>query len=422
MGITVLRFFQAASLLAFGILLTFSFSGIHLTRKSLLHSITLFIICGFLQIVVYCQFSETTVWKVYPLITHVPCVVFLRTIYRKRITITVTSLTIAYLFCQPAKWMRILAFHLSKNLAVEYTVHICVLAVTGILLTKLFAPVISRILQKNTSNAFVWGVIPTVYYLYDYATGIYTSLLHERTRIAIEFMPLLLCIMFIMFCTIYYYENEKRIKLEKKEQIIQIVLEQQLKETEAIKRREKESRILRHDMRLILNNLSLCVNNGDLEAAKKMLADHIAVIDKKDVRHFCSNAMINYILSDFEKRCQEKQIKFIHTVELDDALDIDEVSFLSILSNAMDNAVNAQGELPATNRCIRLILKNEKNKLLLSVKNPYFRKPTIIDGLPVSSKPNHGYGTQSIRYMTEQMGGKCQFILEEQQFVLRVVI
>ena len=245
---------------------------------------------------------------------------------------------------------------------------------------------------------------------------------HIYQPVAIEFMPLLLCIMFIMFCTIYYYENEKRIKLEKKEQIIQIVLEQQLKETEAIKRREKESRILRHDMRLILNNLSLCVNNGDLEAAKKMLADYIAVIDKKDVRHFCSNAMINYILSDFEKRCQEKQIKFIHTVELDDALDIDEVSFLSILSNAMDNAVNAQGELPATNRCIRLILKNEKNKLLLSVKNPYFRKPTIIDGLPVSSKPNHGYGTQSIRYMTEQMGGKCQFILEEQQFVLRVVI
>ena len=175
-------------------------------------------------------------------------------------------------------------------------------------------------------------------------------------------------------------------------------------------------------MRLILNNLSLCVNNGDLERAKKMLAEHITVIDSTDVRQFCSNTMINYVLSDFEKRCREKQIKFIYTVELDDAAEIDEISFLSIISNALDNAVNAQKELPAANRCIRLILKNEKSKLLLSVKNPYFKKPMIIDGLPVSSKPNHGYGTQSIRYMTEQMGGKCQFVLEEKQFVLRVVI
>ena len=216
MGITVLRFFQAASLLAFGILLTFSFSGIHLTRKSLLHSLILFSICGLLQIVVYCKFSETTVWKIYPLITHIPCVVFLRTIYRKRITITVTSLAIAYLFCQPAKWMSILAFHLSENVAIEYTVHICALVVTGILLTKLFAPVISRILQKNKNNTYVWGVIPAVYYVYDYAAGIYTSLLLGRARIAIEFLPVLLGIMFIMFCTIYYYENEKRIKLEKR--------------------------------------------------------------------------------------------------------------------------------------------------------------------------------------------------------------
>ena len=100
---------------------------------------------------------------------------------------------------------------------------------------------------------------------------------------------------------------------------------------------------------------------------------------------------------------------------------LDEVLFSSILSNALDNAINAQAALPEEQRTVTLMLKDSGGKLLLSVKNPYKNRPVFIDGLPVASKQGHGYGTQSIRYMTERLGGKCRFVLQDNIFVLQIV-
>jgi sensor histidine kinase regulating citrate/malate metabolism len=104
---------------------------------------------------------------------------------------------------------------------------------------------------------------------------------------------------------------------------------------------------------------------------------------------------------------------------------VDEITFSSILSNALDNAYNAQKELLPAHRTIRVLLKTTKEgKLLLSVKNPYKKAPLIVDGMPVSTDRTgeHGFGTQSIRYLTEQLGGNCRFSLEEGQFVVQVIL
>ena len=70
------------------------------------------------------------------------------------------------------------------------------------------------------------------------------------------------------------------------------------------------------------------------------------------------------------------------------------------------------------------MLKSSDGKLLLSVRNPYKDKPILVDGMPISpaASQGHGYGTKSICYMTERLGGNCQFVLEENQFVVRVII
>ena len=98
------------------------------------------------------------------------------------------------------------------------------------------------------------------------------------------------------------------------------------------------------------------------------------------------------------------------------------ILFCSILQNALENAFNAQLLLPPEKRQVRLLLKTMGNKLLLAVKNPFDQMPVFSDGLPVSNKPDHGYGTQSIRYMTERLGGNCQFTVQDGLFVLRVIL
>lgn len=69
-----------------------------------------------------------------------------------------------------------------------------------------------------------------------------------------------------------------------------------------------------------------------------------------------------------------------------------------------------------------LDLNDDDIKLLISVKNPVKNKPVFVDGLPVSSEAGHGYGVQSIRYLTEQLGGNCQFTVDNNVFTLRIVL
>ena len=79
---------------------------------------------------------------------------------------------------------------------------------------------------------------------------------------------------------------------------------------------------------------------------------------------------------------------------------------------------------PEKDRLIRLMLKDSDGKLLLSVKNP-FRSDDHLDyvnQIPAREKDGHGYGTQSILYMTEKLGGKCQFSVQNDLFILRVVL
>ena len=86
----------------------------------------------------------------------------------------------------------------------------------------------------------------------------------------------------------------------------------------------------------------------------------------------------------------------------------------------MDNALNAQDGQDEGD--IRLLLKNSNGKTLLCVKNTFRKAPLFRNGIPASFREGHGYGVQSILYITEKLGGNCQFTIEDNWFILRVVV
>ena len=221
---------------------------------------------------------------------------------------------------------------------------------------------------------------------------------------------------FLFFCTIYYKGYEEKADLERREQIIHITIEQQTRELETARRNEQEVRILRHDMRLFLDSLAVSIQSGEHEKALDLIQAYASRTNVAPLQRFCSDSTINYILSDFSEKCQAKQIAFTRVIQVDETL------FASILSNALDNALNAQAAFEPQQRSIRLMLKTVEGKLLLSVKNPVKDPPVFADGLPVSKRKGHGYGAQSIRYMTQRLGGNCQFSVQDGMFILRVVI
>ncbi len=408
-------------ILLFGVLLSVGFAGVSLTRKNVLKTLLFCILLGAVQGILLLALDENIVWKTYPLITHLPLVLLMVFSFGKRPVTAIISVFTSYLFCQPAKWFGVLSFAIWDSKVVEYSVRIAVLLIVFVLSLKFLSHTFAEIFEKDTKSVCIFAIVPTIYYVFDYSTVVYTSVWLDNNRIAAEFLPFFLCIVFTVFCIIYYGEYEKKSDAERKEQIIRITVEEQAKELEAIKRSEREIKMLRHDLRLFLSTLAVCVETDNKDTAMDLIRSYTEQVDATKSKRFCANDTVNYVLADFAAKCEAHEVKFVHAIGVDTIYE-NEIMISSILSNALDNALNAVTELPKEERSVSLTLKMAYGKLLLSVKNPISKTPVFTNGHPVSNKKGHGYGTQSIRYMTEKLGGNCQFTVDDEIFIMRVII
>ena len=71
---------------------------------------------------------------------------------------------------------------------------------------------------------------------------------------------------------------------------------------------------------------------------------------------------------------------------------------------------------------IKLDMRMNEEKLLISLKNTYADKPDFMNGLPYTSEAGHGFGTKSIWYVAEKLNGSCQFSVTDTYFILRVIL
>lgn len=420
---TALFYLHYALTLLAGVALSAAFCGVSFAKMKNLGRITgILLFCGAAQLVAYYLLGEARVWKLYPLLVHAPLVMFLCLVYRKRLITALAAVCLAYLCCQPSKWFGLLTDALIGNETVVWIVRILVTLTVVFLGLRYFADNITEIFQKDTRSVLIFSIVPFVYYLFDYIVVVYTNLWLKYYQVTSEFLAFFLCLVFMVFCLIYYREYETKMQLQQQHRLIEITVSQQAKEIEAIRQSNLETGLLRHDMRLLLSNLSVSLEQNDLDTARKLIAGYTTLVDSASVHRYCENDTLNYILTNFESKCREANVAFHTTIEID-GLRVNEIMFSSIISNALDNALNAQSELPQDQRQIQLLLKESGGRLLLSIKNPFLTPPEkFIDQIPVSTREGHGYGTQSILYMTEKLGGKCQFSQQDSTFVLRVIL
>lgn len=416
-----LVYLHYALLLIFGIVLSFCFAGITLDKNSITKISLVFLFSAVSQIIFLITLGEDFVWKIYPLITHLPLIFVLTYFYKERLVTVIASIATTYMLCQPAKWFGVFFFALSESVIIETIIRIVILVSILFAGIYYFSSTISTIFHKETRNFLVFSIVPIIYYLFDYTTGVYSQSWGTFAESVNEFLPFMLSLVYLIFCFFYYKEYEQKLESNQNERIMKIIINEMNKEIELIKNTEKEIRIMKHDMRWLLNNIKTCLDNGDMQSANKFISSYTAQIDTATIQHFCTNSTIDYVLRGFASKCIANDIDFQHQVELD-SLGIDEIMFSTILSNALENAFNAQLNLPKEKRKVSLMLKKRNNKILLSIKNPYDIEPIFLNEMPISKDIGHGYGTQSIVYLTNKLQGNYQFTTEDGYFILRIVI
>lgn len=368
MFIDILNIVHNATTLLFGVFASAAFLGIRLNRKNNLTLLLFSCVSGAIHLFVYQLYGTSFAEQLYPLITHIPLVLLLTLYCKYNATISILSILTAYLCCQISNWIGIAAFALTNQQWIYYSVRICITAIVFVLLIHYVSDITAQLLQKPTRSLMILGFMPFVYYIFDYVTSIYTSLLYSGLEIVGEFLGFVLCLTYLMFLFLYFKEYEANKEAEQRNQIIEMKRVQSEKELETLHRSERAVSILRHDMRHFLLSISSYIENNENEKALDYINEVIHTSDKTALQRYCKNNIVNLILSSHEGEMKKKQITFQYTIQIPEKLRISDVDLTALLSNGLENAIHAVSDLPMPKRIIRLDMHMNHDKLLISLK------------------------------------------------------
>lgn len=406
----------------FGSILSASFCDIFTTRKKKWTFISGISVMLMLQGIFWDYLDAGQMQRFYPLIMHLPLIILLYCM-SGRLLWTVISVLMAYLCCQLRLWIALLGtMLLSGNAQTQEFMEVLItLPIMGFLLYSA-SPVIRRLGRYPAKSQWQFGIIPALYYLFDYVTNVYTDLLSSGTPIAVEFMPFVCCAAYLVFLLYNSEEERKRNQLEQVQKCLDVQLSQAFREIDTMKESQFLAGRYRHDLRHHLQYISACIDDGQTEKVQPYIAGICEEIEAQKVERYCENEAANLILSAFVGRAQKDGIIMNVRGILPEHITISDMDLCVLLSNALENALHAcQGLTAEVTECIIDVQFYEKdNKLFLQITNPCGKNICFENGIPVSDEEGHGIGVQSICAIVKRYRGICDFQIRDGQFILRI--
>lgn len=396
----------------------------HIVKRNCVIISATMLFTGGVQILLYLTMGKDFTIKTYPIHTHL--VLFLVLVFLCKCTtiIAVLAIMMGYMALQIPNW-------LCEWVCVSYDdPHGLVRCITYAILTvicmrviyKHFADSVREMMRGSLLAATSFLVLPVVYYVFDYLTTVWTSLLYDGAFLAVQFMPAMICTAHMIFSQAFSVELQKRYVAMREK----IMLEGQMKTAEAefetLRQMQQATRIYRHDMRHHFSLIQSMAAQGRLEDIKSYLAENVAGLNAITPRRFCAMETLNLVLSHFADRADGQKTKYQFEVDLPEKLPLGNTELCSMVSNAIENALNALEDMPEENRSVRLRLCESNGKILFLVENPC-REGIVFDGgVPVNTAEGHGFGTKSIVAIAKAHGGDALFTAENGLFRVRVIL
>ena len=372
----------------------------------------------------YSTWNVEIMRRIYPLVTHLPLVLVLYIISRKLLWSAVSVLT-AYLCCQLRRWVALLVVALvSGGSVLQGIVELIVTIPLLLFLLHFVTPAVRRLIAHPPKFQCRFGTIPAIYYVFDYAAMVYTDLLTSGSPVAVEFMPFVCCVGYLVFLLYHSAEEQKQNQLQQVQKSLDIQLRQSAREISALRESQTLARQYRHDLRHHLQYVSACIENGQSEQAQEYISGIDREIEAQKVQCYCENEAANLIFSAFDARAKKDGIVMNVKGVLPAFMMISNSDLCVILSNALENAIHACQAVAADGGkpVIDIQAYEREGKLFLQMANPCKGEVRFEQGIPVSDRPDHGIGVQSICAIVQKYGGVYTFLVKDNQFILRLSI
>ena len=137
------------------------------------------------------------------------------------------------------------------------------------------------------------------------------------------------------------------------------------------------------------------------------------------------NDALDLIFNEKNLICAKYNIRISYLVDGTLLQFINIADLHSLFGNILDNAIESViTEKEEDKRTINISVTQRGNMVHVHAANYCAAAPQFVDGMPVSTKQDknfHGFGTKSIKYITEQYGGKLICYFKDNKYILDIL-
>lgn len=420
----LLTYIRYAFALIFGVTVTMQFGGVLNTKKDIIRIVFPSLMIGGIQILFVSLFGIEFTTYTYPFHTHLVLVLLMILRYHCKPLNAVIATFMAYMCCQIPAWVSKVGALAAGNAGLIIEVILYFIAAIGTIdvIRQFWMKEIRELMEGDRTMRALLVLIPGIYYGFDYMTTKWSGLLYSGNYLVVQFMPLVSCVIFFVFVSAYGIEQRKKMEEHENAILIQQQLSIAENEFDVLREKQEMARVYRHDMRHHLAYISYLADKGQLDEIKSYIEENVANIDRITPKTFCDIDILNLLLSHFAELADYDKVIYKFEIDLPRKLPLLNTELCAIVSNSLENAINALELEPEEKRRLDMKLCVYNEMLVFSVDNSCSRGAAFEDGLPTTGRSDHGFGTKSIKTIAEDHGGFASFDLVDDVFRVLVNI
>lgn len=281
-------------------------------------------------------------------------------------------------------------------------------------------------IEKNFKSKY-WGLFAAVFLVLLTTSTVFMEFCLE-TNLNMKIMLLISISFFAMCLIIIYFFSEICTGFQRDKHLFALEINNKaLEEALAVQSSNSANlQKIRHDITKHTANAVALIENGKTEDAIILLKNTVEVSKIKPKYSInTGNSIVDAIISSKATLCESKGVLFTYRIEPLENIKIETVDLSSLLSNLLDNAIEAAQK--TSNGYVKFEIFKYKAYYGICVENSYIGESSILhSGMQLFSTKSdntmHGYGTQIIKDIARKYSGDSSWNASEDSFKVNVLL
>lgn len=225
----------------------------------------------------------------------------------------------------------------------------------------------------------------------------------------------------------YFYDRYSQSVWRLQQQEIMITrLEMEERHYGRIEQVNQEHAAFLHDVRHYMKVIGEMAADNNDKAILQILSELQIKVSNTETEMLCQNHLLNAILNEKKKDAKRRGISVKIVVEPGFSVDaIADIDLIVIISNLLDNAIEAAEKCRNGYMKVSLFPQNENHFSIIKIVNNYVGRIEAKEGRLRTDKADrarHGFGLENVSDTVAKYGGYLQYFYRDGEFTAVVII